>query len=64
MTIAQAMKEDPTESLHAMISELDAMLKLKVWSPTLRSLLPKGARTIRSSMFMKKKYDASGIFLK
>jgi hypothetical protein len=64
MTINQAMKEDPTKSLYAMISELDAMIKLKVWSPTLRSLLPKGARVIRSSMFMKKKYEAAGAFLK
>jgi hypothetical protein len=64
MTISQAMKEDPSKDLQAMISELDAMLKLKVWSPTLRSLLLKGARIIRSSMFMKKEYDAAGIFLK
>ena len=40
------------------------MLKLKVSTPTLRSLLPKGTKAIRSSMFMKKKYDAAGTFLK
>ena len=64
MTISQAMKENPVESLNAMIQELGAMLRLKVWSPTLRSLVPKGQRIIRSSMFMKKKHDAAGAFLR
>jgi hypothetical protein len=64
MTISQAMKENPTESLNAMILELGAMLRLKVWSLSLRSLVPKGQRVIRSSMFMKKKHDAAGEFLK
>ena len=64
MTISQAMKENPVESLSAMILELGAMLRLNVWSPTLRSLVPKGQRVIRSSMFMKKKHDAAGAFLR
>ena len=37
MTISQAMKENPGENLSAMILELGAMLRLKVWSPTLKA---------------------------
>jgi hypothetical protein len=66
ISVAQAMKDQPTETDAAVRAELGQMLKLKVFQPisTENFSAERRRRIIRSSMFIKLKYTPSNVFIK
>ena len=66
ISVRAAMKERPTEARPVILSELQQMLDKGVWHGVRLSHLTHAERKaiIRSSMFLKDKYFASGVFEK
>jgi hypothetical protein len=66
ISVSQAMKDQPTETMAAMRHELGQMLSLGVFSPVMWNSLTQAQRSsvIRSSLFIKLKYAPNGNFLK
>jgi acyl-CoA synthetase (AMP-forming)/AMP-acid ligase II len=66
ISVKAALREYPVPAMHAITSELKQMLSKKVWTPVdSRKLTVDQRRSIiRSSMFIKEKFDANGVFEK
>ena len=66
ISVKEALREYPEPAMHAIKTELKQMLTKKVWTPIITRDLNAMQRKsiIRSSMFIKEKFDPSGKFEK
>jgi hypothetical protein len=66
VSLKKSMKVYPNETRMALVDEIDGLLHRKVWTGVIKSKLSKAQRRnlIRSSCFIKQKFDSSGNLLK